>query len=310
MTTKTVLVIGSLNMDLVVSVEKLPHQGETVFGSSFATFPGGKGANQAVAAGKLGAAVKMAGCVGRDGFGADLLNGLQASHVDRTCVEQVDQSTGTALITVDAAGANTIVVVGGANWACGAAAVDKALAAAGGPGILVLQNEIPQETVEYAIKAAKAQGWTVIFNPAPARTLSRDIMPLVDIIIPNETETAVLTGLPADSDEAVIKAARKLLDQGIGTVVITLGARGSLCCNGSEQYRIQPYPVKAVDTTAAGDAYVGALATGLAEGRSLRDSLEFASAAASVAVTRAGAQPSLPWRREVDEFIRKAGSQE
>jgi len=306
MTTKTVLVVGSLNLDLVAAAKRLPGKGETVFGDSFATFPGGKGANQAVAAGKLGAAVKMVGCVGRDGFGKDLLASLKVSNVSTDFVEQVDNTTGTALITVDATGSNTIVVVGGANLDCSTGAVDKALAAIAEPGILVVQNEIPQETVEYAIKTAKDQGWTVIFNPAPARALSPEIMPLVDIIIPNETEMAVLTGSSIHTDDEAISAAKKLLAAGIGTVIITMGSKGALCCSGSEQYQVKPYQVKAVDSTAAGDAYTGALAAGLAEGKTLRDSMEFASAAAALSVTRAGAQPSLPWRNEVDDFISKA----
>ncbi len=302
---KTVLVVGSLNMDLVASAARLPARGETVFGERFATFPGGKGANQAVAAGKLGAAVKMVGCVGQDGFGRELMDSLKASGVDTTFVDQVEGATGTALITVETGGANTIVVVSGANAACCPQHVDAALAAETEPGILVVQNEIPQATVEHAIRAAKARGWTVILNPAPARAIGADVMPLVDIIIPNETEMSVLTGLPVKTEADAFAAAARLLAQGVGAVIITLGDKGAVCCRRAEQFHVPPYRVQAVDTTAAGDAYAGALATALAEGKTLRGAMQFASAVAALSVTRAGAQPSLPWRDETDAFISK-----
>ena len=302
---KTILVAGSLNMDLVASARRLPGKGETVFGDRFATFPGGKGANQAVAAGKLGADVRMVGCVGKDGFGAQLLESLKKSDVDARFVEQVDNTTGTALITVDAEGSNTIVVIGGANNDCVAAHIERALAAATEPGLFVLQHEIPSETVEYAIKAAKAKGWTVILNPAPARTISAEALALVDILVPNETELAVLTSMPTDSEEAVKQAVHKLLAQGVGTVLVTMGAKGAICCGAKEEYRVKPYQVQAVDTTAAGDAYIGALATALAEGKPLRDSMDFASASAALSVTKEGAQPSLPRRAEVNDFMNK-----
>lgn len=302
---KPILVAGSLNMDLVASVRRLPGKGETVFGDRFATFPGGKGANQAVAAGRLGAEVRMVGCVGKDSFGAQLLESLKSSDVDARFVELVDNTSGTALITVDAEGANTIVVIGGANNDCVAAHIERALAAAGEPGIFVLQHEIPSETVEYAIKAAKAKGWMVILNPAPARTLSVEVLSLVDILVPNETELSVLTSLPTDSEDAVRQAVYKLLAQGVGTVLVTMGAKGALCCSVKEEHKAKPYLVQAVDTTAAGDAYIGALATGLAEGKSLRDSMDFASASAALSVTKEGAQPSLPRRAEVNDFMNK-----
>ena len=302
---KTVLVVGSLNMDLVAVAKRLPDKGETVFGESFATFPGGKGANQAVAAGKLGATTVMVGCVGQDNFGSDLLQSLEANHVASSFVKKVPASTGTALITVDAEGSNTIVVIGGANLACSSAEVDQALANIDQPGILLVQNEIPQDTVEYAIQAAKACHWTVILNPAPARVLSPAMIPLIDIVILNETELSVLANCPVNSFETAELAAKKLLADGIGTVILTMGANGSLCCTEEEQFRVKPYAVKAIDTTAAGDAYAGALASSLARGSSLADSLDFASAAAALAVTKSGAQPSLPWLDEVNDFVRK-----
>lgn len=300
---KTILVVGSLNMDLVASVQHLPQQGETIFGEKFATFPGGKGANQAVAAGKLGACVSMVGCIGRDGFANSLLVSLKASDVKTDFVRQVGTSTGTALITVNEEGANTIVVVGGANMECRSSDVDHAFENCSEPGILLLQNEIPQETVEYAIKVGKERGWMVIFNPAPARQIDINLMSLVDIMIPNETELALLTNCSVNTSEEVSAAARKLLDSGVKHVIVTMGDKGALCCNESGNHHVSSYIVKAVDTTAAGDAYTGGLAAGLAEGKTLQDSMKFAAAVAALSVTKHGAQPSLPRRIDVGEFM-------
>jgi ribokinase len=305
--TKTILVVGSLNMDLVVSAERLPEKGETIFGKTFAAFPGGKGANQAAAAGKLGAATVMVGCVGQDSFAQELLASLQNAKVSGKFVRQVDISTGTALITVDSHGFNTIVVVAGANVACDPLDVDKALAAINEPGVLLVQNEIPQKTVEYTITAAKQHGWTVVLNPAPVRALDISLMPMIDIIIPNETEMALLTKRDINTPDAAAAAAEQLIEWGIGAVVVTMGSKGAICRTPTGNHYIPPYVVTAVDTTAAGDAYAGGLATGLAEGKTLLESMKFAAAVAALSVTRAGAQPSLPWRLEVDEFIKKQG---
>lgn len=300
---KPILVIGSLNMDLVATAERLPDKGETIFGKTFTTFPGGKGANQAVAAARLGAAVTMSGCVGGDGFAGELRESLSGAGINISLVRTTDVSTGTALITVGNAGANTIVVIPGANNHCGREDVDQALAAFDRPGILMAQHEVPASTVEYAIRAAKRQGWTVVLNPAPARPVPEEVLGLVDIITPNETEAAILTGLKVESREEAAVAAARLLASGVKTVVVTLGAQGALCCTREGTFIIPAYPVTAVDTTAAGDAYTGALAAALSEEKPLAESLKFAAAAAALAVTRAGAQPALPWRREVDEFM-------
>ena len=298
-----ILVIGSLNMDLVVRCEALPRVGQTVFGQDFFTAAGGKGANQAVAAARLGARVAMAGCVGGDQFGRDLLTGLTAAGVATDAMRTVDRTTGTALITVDAAGANTIVVVSGANAACDTTLVDHAVAAADVPGILLLQHEIPAETNAHAIRAAHAAGWTVIVNPAPARPIAAELLPLIDIIVPNETEAAVLTG---STDP--MTAADELMRQGARAVLITLGREGVLYRDAKRTLRCPAVSVQAVDTTAAGDAYIGALAAALAEQRTLPDCLGYASAAAALAVTRLGAQPSLGTRDEVAGFIERHGA--
>jgi ribokinase len=297
-TAKPVLVIGSLNMDLVARCEHLPRTGQTVFGTDFFTAAGGKGANQAVAAARLGARVTMAGCVGDDRFGHDLVAGLRRDGVRSDAVRTVAHPTGTALITIAADGANTIVVISGANAACDTALVDRALADADGPGILLLQHEIPEAANAHAIRAARAAGWFIVLNPAPARPIGRDLLALIDIIVPNETEAAALTG-SSDPHEA----ARHLLAQGACAALITLGGDGALYCDAGATLRCPAVAVQAVDTTAAGDAYIGALAVALAEDRSVADSLDFAAVAAGLAVTRLGAQPSLASREEVGRFI-------
>jgi ribokinase len=297
-TAKPVLVIGSLNMDLVARCEHLPRTGQTVFGTDFFTAAGGKGANQAVAAARLGARVTMAGCVGDDRFGHDLVAGLRRDGVRSDAVRTVAHPTGTALITIAADGANTIVVISGANAACDTALVDRALADADGSGILLLQHEIPEAATAHAIRAARAAGWFIVLNPAPAHPIGRDLLALIDIIAPNETEAAALTG-SSDPHEA----ARHLLAQGARAALITLGGDGALYCDAGATLRCPAVAVQAVDTTAAGDAYIGALAAALAEDCSVADSLGFAAVAAGLAVTRLGAQPSLASREEVARFI-------
>ncbi len=304
MTKKPVLVVGSLNMDLVVSARSLPKKGQTVFGKQFSKFSGGKGANQAVAASKLGAPVTMVGCVGCDGFAAELLAGLQANGIDTAFIRQVDDPTGTALITVDEEGANTIVVVAGANLACSPADVERALAKFKEPGVLLVQHEIPEDTVEYTIRQAKELGWMVILNPAPVRPLDAEILPLVDVIIPNEGEMALLANKTVDTPDEALIAAGRLLAWGVGAVIVTLGEKGAVCHSDEGIECVPAYEVKSVDTTGSGDAYAGALAVALAEGFSMAESMHFAAAAAALSVTRYGAQPSLPCRQEVDEFIK------
>ena len=305
---KPVLVIGSLNMDLVARCARLPVAGETVFGEDFFTAFGGKGANQAVAAARLGARVRMAGCVGADAFGSQLIDGLKDAGIDVNCVMHAQAATGTALITVDAAGANTIVVISGANMQCNAALVDRALTGGRGPGILLLQHEIPAAANAHAIRAAHAAGWFVVLNPAPAQPIADELLPLIDIIAPNESEAALLTGRPVGGVTDARGAAAALLGRGARGVLITLGANGALYCDASQQWHCPAAAVQAVDTTAAGDAYLGALAAALAEGRAPADSLGFAAAAAAIAVMRLGAQPSLATQAELDDFMARQGA--
>ena len=301
-TARTVVVIGSLNVDLVARCEHLPLAGQTVFGSDFLTVAGGKGANQAVAAARLGAQVTMAGCVGDDQFGRELVAGLRRDGVSCDAVRAVARPTGTALITVDAAGANTIVVISGANASCDAALVDQVLADTGSPGVLLLQHEIPEPANTHAIRAAHEAGWFVVLNPAPARPLLPDLLPLIDVIVPNETEAAALT-----RTQDARSAAKQLLEQGARSVLITLGHDGALYRGAGVTLHCPALAVQAIDTTAAGDAYIGALAMALAEDRAIVDSLGFAAAAAALAVTRLGAQPSLASRGELKAFIEQHG---
>lgn len=305
---KPVLVIGSLNMDLVTRCDTLPAAGQTIVGRDFFTAAGGKGANQAVAAAKLGARVRMAGCVGRDDFGTRLIEGLHAAGIDADDVMTVDRPTGTALITVDAAGANTIVVVPGANNACDAVLVERSLARTEAPGILLLQHEMPPEANVRAAQLARKAGWFVVLNPAPARPIEPALMRLIDIVIPNASEAAAVTGQPLASLSDARAAASMLVERGARSAIVTLGADGAVCCDGDGAWHCPAVPVAAIDTTAAGDAYIGALAAVLAEGRELVASLGFAAAAAALAVTRLGAQPSLPSRTEVAGFIAQHGT--
>jgi ribokinase len=304
---KPVLVIGSLNMDLVVRCEHLPQRGQTIMGGDFFTALGGKGANQAVAAARLGARVSMAGCVGRNAFGETLIAGLRDAGIRTDDVTRTDSQTGIALITVDAAGANTIVVASGANMDCDAALADRALATASGPGILLLQHEIPPEANARAIRAAHQAGWFVLLNPAPARPIPADLLRLVDLVMPNETEAATIARCSIANRADALAAARTLLAAGARAVLVTLGVDGALYCDASNAWHCPTVPVQAVDTTAAGDAYIGALAAALAEPKPLRESLGFAAAAAALAVTRLGAQPSLPSSQELATFIARHG---
>jgi ribokinase len=305
---KPVLVIGSLNMDLVARCDALPGAGQTIVGRDFFTAAGGKGANQAVAAAKLGARVRMAGCVGRDDFGKALIAGLRAAGVDADDVMTVDRPTGTALITVDGAGINTIVVIPGANNACDAALVERALARAETPGILLLQHEMPPEANVRAAQLARNAGWFVTLNPAPARPIEPELMTLIDIVIPNAGEAAAVTGQPVASRADALASAGALLRRGARAAIVTLGGDGAVCCDGKAAWYCPAVAVTAVDTTAAGDAYIGALAAALAEGRELVPSLGFAAAAAALAVTRLGAQPSLPSSGELAAFIAQYGT--
>ncbi|MDR7436940.1 MAG: ribokinase [Armatimonadota bacterium] len=305
-----IAVVGSANMDLVVTAPRLPQVGETVIGGTFATFPGGKGANQAVAAARLGASVAMVGRVGADAFGRALRDGLAAEGVDvRHLREDPQASTGVALITVDQAGRNTIVVASGANMRVSADDVEAARDVLAASQVVLLQLEVPVPVVLHAARLASEAGCRVILDPAPAPAdpLPESLYRLLTVINPNEVEARALTGVdPADADGAR-RAADTLLARGCRAAVIKLGERGSYVAAEGVRELAPAVPVQAVDTTAAGDAFAAALAVALAEGRDLRGAVRFATVAAAVSVTRAGAQPSMPRREEVLALAREAG---
>jgi ribokinase len=291
-------------MDLVARAPRIPRPGETIIGGDFCTVPGGKGANQAVAAARLGARVSMVGRVGRDAFAQPLLDNLFAAGVDHTLVARdPDAATGVALIVVDDAGENSIVVAPGANMRLSPADVDDAESAIAAADALLLQLESPLETVTRAAEVAHAHGVTVILNPAPAHPLPDELLALVDVLIPNETETALLTDLPVgDLTEAEI-AATALRELGVGTVILTLGERGALLAWEKGTGHFSAFEVTPVDTTAAGDAFVGGFAVALAEGRTLAEAVQWGNGAGALSTTKLGAQPSLPTRQELERLV-------
>lgn len=303
-----IVVVGSLNMDLVVQVPTIPAPGETVLGDNFATIPGGKGANQAVAAARLGAQVSLIGRVGNDAFGEQLLANAEQEGIDVTHVSRDETAaSGIAMICVDAAGQNNIAVASGANYKLTAEHVRAAWAALPHVDLLVMPLETPLETIETAVALANQSGTQVILNPAPAQKLPAHILAGVDVLVPNEPETAQLTDMPVNTSDEARLAAQELLNLGVSHVVLTLGSRGALVLNGStgQFSEVAPYPVTVVDTTAAGDAFVAGLAVGLDEGKPLVEAAQFANAVGALAVTKQGAQPGMPARADVDNLFEK-----
>ncbi|WP_431144975.1 ribokinase [Pseudomonas alvandae] len=298
-----VVVIGSLNMDLVTRAPRLPRGGETLIGESFSTIPGGKGANQAVAAARLGAQVSMVGCVGSDAYGQQLRGALLAEGIDCQAVSVVDGSSGVALIVVDDNSQNAIVIVAGANGELTPAVLERFDAVLQSADVIICQLEVPDATVGHALKRGRELGKTVILNPAPAsRALPAEWYAYVDYLIPNESEAMVLSGLAVDSLETAEAAATQLIAGGAGKVIVTLGAQGLMFANGSSFEHFPAPRVKAVDTTAAGDTFVGGFAAALASGKDEVEAIRFGQVAAALSVTRAGAQPSIPTLLEVQAF--------
>jgi ribokinase len=303
---KRIVVVGSINLDLVASSHRIPIAGETVAGVSFRTFPGGKGANQAVAAARLGASVTMLGKVGSDIFGGQLKESLRASNVNTDAIEVVPGSSGVALITTDAKGGNAITVVAGANGHVSPEDLEANTALIRSAGILLTQLEIPLETVECLAAIAIRERIPLVLDPAPARPLPPSLLKNVDWLTPNETETCVLMGTgPGElPEESIMDAAAALLKGGSRNVILKLGDRGCyVVLQDGTRRRLPAYKVNAVDTTAAGDAFNGALAVALVNGREPIDSASWASVVAGISVTRHGAQPSMPTPLEVQRFL-------
>ncbi|WP_197330138.1 ribokinase [Ralstonia syzygii] len=298
-TAADVLVVGSLNMDLVIRTPRLPYPGQTVAAPALETIPGGKGANQAVAAARLGGRVAMLGCVGDDPHGTALREGLRREGVDTAMVTaHAGAPTGIACVTVADSGQNTIVIVAGANRQLTPAMINAQQAAFERAKVIVCQLESPLDAVERALLLGQRLGKTVILNPAPAAG-PLPWLAACDYLIPNETEAALLTARPVDSPEAALAAADDLHAQGARHVIITLGARGIAYVDATTRLLMPAHPAQAIDTTAAGDTFVGALATALAEGAAPAEAIQFGQAAAAVSVTRLGAQPSIPFRSEL-----------
>lgn len=302
---KPIVVVGSLNMDFVVQIEKLPQPGETLKGWGFRTLPGGKGANQACAVGRLGGRGAMIGRVGDDVFGHQLQDSLRLAGVDtRGVLATPGEATGVALIFVQAGGQNMIVIASGANGKLAPGDLGPLEDAKG--GLLLLQIESPIETVEAAAARGRKAGMTVILDPAPARPLGDALLKNIDLLTPNESEALILLGCPAGavSLAEAPELARALRARGPKAVILKLGDKGAWLDDGSTALHFPARQVKAIDATAAGDTFNGALAVALAEGRPMDDAIAFANAAAAISVTRLGAQASIPCRDEVDAFLR------
>lgn len=300
-----ILVLGSSNTDMIIKLDRIPRPGETILGGEFATAPGGKGANQAVGAARAGGQVMFVARVGRDIFGEQAVAGFVR---DGIAVDYVFRDpaapSGVALIFVAEDGENSIAVASGANAKLSPADVKKARPAFTDASVLLMQLETPLTTVQAAAELAAQRGLRVILNPAPARPLPDELLRLVSILTPNETEAELLTGIAVKNDSSAVQAAGKLLARGVQTVILTLGARGAFIATKESSQLVPSFKVKPVDTTAAGDIFNGALAVALAEDKSLPDAVRFANAAAALSVTMLGAQPSAPARKQIELFLK------
>ena len=297
-----IFVVGSLNADLVVRTPRFPQPGETISGEDLNIIPGGKGANQAVAVARQGTSVSMLGRVGNDSFGPELINNLKQNHVDATYV-QIDpnSATGTAVIVVDAKGQNSIILSAGANGKV--SPLDVNSVSFSGPKLLLLQLEIPVETVLSAAQSAKGKGLRVLLNPAPALPLPDELISLPDFLLPNETELGLMTGQPVHDISSAEHAAEILLERGAQNVIVTLGANGALIVSGKQVIHINTYQVEVVDTTAAGDAFIAGFASALLQNKSIEEAVRYGCVCGTLATTKFGAQPSLPTRAEVERFL-------
>lgn len=308
METAKLVVLGSINADHILNINQFPQPGETVIGQQYKVAFGGKGANQAVAAGRSGADIAFIACVGADDIGERIRQQLATDRIDTQPIEAITGSTtGVALIFVNAEGENVIGIDAGANAAVTPDYLNRYRQRIIDADALLMQLESPLETVVAAAKLAKQHQTQVILNPAPACELPDELLAMIDMITPNETEAQRLTGIAVNNDADAERAANILHDKGIGCVIITLGSRGVWLSENGKGKLVPGFKVKAVDTIAAGDTFNGALVTALLEGKVMSDAVRFAHAAAAIAVTRPGAQPSVPWREEIDAFLQQQG---
>ena len=300
-----VVVVGSFNMDLVVKAGRRPRKGETLMGEEFGMFIGGKGSNQAIAAARLGADVTMIGRLGTDLFGDTLMaahaeEGIHTDYVSR----DTEVGTGIASILIDPDGDNSIVIVPQANMRLGVEDIERASESIAAADVLLLQLEVPIAASQRAAEIAKSNGATVVLNPAPAQELPDDFLAQVNILTPNAVETESLSGVKVSTSADAERAAKVLLNKGLSAVILTLGERGALLLTSDLTQQVPAYAVEVVDTTAAGDAFCGGLATGLARGENLVDAVAFANAVGALAVTVLGAAPSMPTAAQVEAFRR------
>ncbi|NLJ86818.1 MAG: ribokinase [Firmicutes bacterium] len=308
MRTGDIVVVGSINMDLVARTDRMPRGGETLLGSDFRMVPGGKGANQAVAVARAGGKIKMVGRVGNDVFGDHLIANFHENGIDTELVGRTPEAgTGVAIILVDADGENSIVVVPGANNCVSLKDVEAARTVLESASIVLLQLEIPLETVAAVIGIARGAGVPVILDPGPARPLGRELLTQVDIITPNEHEAQILAGKEIHSIDDARRLAAEFVDWGIKHVLLKLGGQGVVMATGEAIEHIPAHKVRVEDTTAAGDSFAGGLAVALAEGYPLRQAVHFANAVGALAVTRLGAQSAIPKRAEVEQFLSERG---
>jgi len=299
-----IVVVGSSNTDMILQVEHIPAPGETILGGEFSMAAGGKGANQAVGAARAGGEVTFVARVGEDMFGEEAVKGFRRDGINVDyIVRDGEVPSGVALIFVASDGENSIGVASGANGKLSPADVQRAAEAIEGADALVMQLETPLETVAKAAEIAARKGVTVVLNPAPARPLDDELLKLVSVLTPNESEAQLLTGVEVKDAESAAEAASRLRGRGIGTVIITLGPKGVYVSSEELSGPVEGFKVKAVDTTAAGDVFNGALAVALAEKRPLKEAVRFANAAAALSVTKLGAQPSAPVRSEIENLL-------
>ena len=302
-----IVVFGSINMDLVGATQRMPMPGETVFGDSFHTAPGGKGANQAVAAARFGADVRMVGRVGADDFGSTLIDGLRREGIDVSRVDvDPNNHSGVAMILLDGDRQNYIVATYGANLACDQTQVYAVSESLEGADALLLQLEVPLEAAMSAATLAKGRGVPVVWDPAPALPMGSDAYAVCDVLTPNQVEAEFLTGIPVMDVNSACRACELLVADGVGAAVVKLGEGGAYYATADEQGFVPPFKVEVADTVAAGDAFAAALAVGISEGRTLRDAVLYGNSAGALAVTRSGAQEAMPARGEVDELFHGA----
>ena len=301
-----VTVVGSFMYDLVATASRRPKTGETLIGDSFGMFLGGKGANQAIAASRAGASVTMVGRLGNDLFGDQFLEKFSEEGIKTNFVIQdTENGTGVGMPLIDASGDNSIVIIPQANMALTVENIDKAESVIADSDVLILQCEVPMEANKRAAEIANKNDTLVILNPAPARKIPDTLLSLVDIITPNESEAEILTDMPTETNSQAMEAAHHLLSKGVETVILTLGSRGSLLLTEKMEKRIPAYSVDVIDTTAAGDAFCGALAAILSNGSIIEEAIKIANAAGALAVTKLGAEPSLPTKKDIDQLINR-----